>query len=156
MEAFLSSFNPPSPLVPEFLFFQDLPMALPDLRSQAARRSPEQLLDHLKTFELDLRFSAGIWFFSPPLSRFHAKYQPDLPIEARLENAAGLAGDGLCGLEAHYPKEVNEENLDLWKTFTAQTGIRLITVIPLLFWDEQFEWGSLSNPLEAPDRNSVV
>ena len=130
-------------------------MPLPDLRSQALRRSPPELLDHLKTFELDLRFSAGIWFFSPPLSRFHAKYQPDLPIEARLENAAGLAGDGLCGLEAHYPKEVNEENLDLWKTFTAQTGIRLITVIPLLFWDEQFEWGSLSNPLEAPRRAAI-
>ena len=33
-------------------------------------------------------------------------------------------------------------------SFTADTGIRLITVIPLLFWDEQFEWGSLSNPMK--------
>ena len=113
-------------------------MAIADLRSQATRRAGPQLLDHLKSFELDLKFSAGIWFFSPPPSRFHAKYSPDLSIEQRLDIAAGLAGDGLVGVEAHYPNEVNEDNLDLWKSFTADTGIRLITVIPLLFWDEQF------------------
>ncbi|MHC5008240.1 MAG: TIM barrel protein [Planctomycetota bacterium] len=123
-------------------------MAIADLRSQATRRAGPQLLDHLKSFELDLKFSAGIWFFSPPFSRFHAKYQPDLSIEQRLEIAATLADDGLRGVEAHYPNEINEDNVDLWKRFTADTGIRLITVIPLLFWDEQFEWGSLSNPIE--------
>ncbi len=130
-------------------------MALPDLRSQAVRRTPDQLLDHLKTFELDLKFSAGIWFFSPPFSRFHAKYQPDLSIEQRLDIAAGLADDGLVGLEAHYPNEVNHNNLDLWKSFAAHTGIRLVTVIPLLFWDEQFEWGSLSNPIRAPRQAAI-
>jgi xylose isomerase len=130
-------------------------MALPDLRDQARRRDPEELLAHLASFELDLRFSAGIWFFSPPFSRFHAKYQPDLEIERRLEIAAGLAGDGLVALEAHYPNEVNEDNLDLWKSFTRDTGIRLLTVIPLLFWDEQFEWGSLSNPLAEPRRAAI-
>jgi xylose isomerase len=123
-------------------------MAIADLRSQATRRAGPQLLDHLKSFELDLKFSAGIWFFSPPFSRFHARYQPDLSIEQRLEIAATLADDGLRGLEAHYPNEINEDNIDLWKRFTADTGIKLITVIPLLFWDEQFEWGSLSNPIE--------
>ncbi|MCK4314512.1 MAG: xylose isomerase, partial [Anaerolineae bacterium] len=33
--------------------------------------------------------------------------------------------------------------------------IRLITVIPLLFWDEQFEWGSLSNPLAGPRQAAI-
>ncbi len=122
-------------------------MSIPDLRNQAVRRTPDELLEHLKTFELKLEFSAGIWFFSPPSGRFHAKYQPDLSIEQRLEIAATLADYGLKGVEAHYPNEVNEQNLDLWKSFSSQTGIRLITVIPLLFWDEQFEWGSLSNPI---------
>src|SRR5262245_25387938 len=37
-------------------------MPLLDLRSQSLRRAPDQLIQHLKTFELDLRFSAGIWF----------------------------------------------------------------------------------------------
>lgn len=119
-----------------------------DLRKQAVRRSRAEQLAHLASFDLDLKFSAGIWFFSPPYSRFHAKYQDDLPIEARLEIAASLAGDGLAGLEAHYPNEINHENVDLWRAFTRDTGIRLITVIPLLFWDEQFEWGSLSNPID--------
>ena len=123
-------------------------MALSDLRSQATRRTSQQLLDRLNDFELELKFSAGIWCFSPPFSRFHAKYQPDLAIDQRLEIAATLADSGLAGLEAHYPNEINEDNLDLWGSFTADTGIRLITVIPLLFWDEQFEWGSLSNPMK--------
>ncbi|MHC4947776.1 MAG: TIM barrel protein [Planctomycetota bacterium] len=111
----------------------------------------------MDAFELDPegRFSAGIWYFSPPFSRFHARYTPELTIEQRLDIAAGLAGDGLAALEAHYPNEVSEENLDLWRSFAADTGIRLLTVIPLLFWDEQFEWGSLSNPLEGPRRAAI-
>ena len=130
-------------------------MALSDLRGQTKRRSGDELLTHLKVFELELKFSAGIWFFSPCNSRFHAKYQPEIEIEQRLEIAAGLAEHGLKGIEAHYPNEVNEDNLDLWKKFTADTGIKLITVIPQLFWDEQFEWGSFSNPLEARRRAAI-
>jgi hypothetical protein len=105
---------------------EELTMAIADLRSQATRRAGPQLLDHLRNFELDLKFSAGIWFFSPPFSRFHTKYQPDLSIEQRLEIAATLADAGLRGLEAHYPNEINEDNVDLWKRFTADTGIKLI------------------------------
>ena len=40
-------------------------MALPDIRSQATRRTPIQLLEHLQSFRLEPKFSAGIWFFSP-------------------------------------------------------------------------------------------
>jgi len=125
-------------------------MALADLRPQAARKTPEEMLKHLASFELDLRFTAGIWYFSPGASRFHERYGPELDIEARLEIASRLAGDGLVGLEAHYPNEINEDNLDLWKQFAEDTGIRLVTAIPLLFWDREFEFGSLSNPLPAP------
>ena len=121
-------------------------MPLADLRAQTVSRSGDALVRHLESFELKPRFSAGIWFFSPPDSRFHGKYKPDLPIEARLDIAASLKDYGLEGLEAHYPNEINEENLDLWRAFVRDTGIRLITVIPLLFYDRQFEFGSLSNP----------
>ncbi len=124
-------------------------MPLVDLRNQSAQRTPEQAVEHLKNSSLDLKFSAGIWFFSPASSRFHAKYQKDLPLEARLEIAAGLKGSGLAALEAHYPNEINEQNLHVWTAFAKQTGIRILTVIPLLFWDEQFEFGSLSNPDKA-------
>ena len=130
-------------------------MTLADLRSQATRRTPEEMLEHLESFELELKFSAGVWYFSPAFSRFHAKYAPDLDVERRLEIAAGLGDYGLAGMEAHYPNEVNEDNVDLWKQFTADTGIKLITVIPFLFWDEQFEWGSLSNPLEGPRQAAI-
>jgi len=122
-------------------------MPLSDLRPQAVRRTPEQMVEHLKSFNLDLKFSAGIWFFSPSDSRFHEKYGPDLSIEQRLEIARGLKEYGLAGLEAHYPNEINEENEKLWRDFCADTGMRLVTVVPLLFRSPQFEFGSLSSPL---------
>jgi len=130
-------------------------MPLPDLRSQAERREGGELLKQLTEFELEPRFSAGIWCFTAAGGRFHAKYQPERSIEQRLEIAAGLRKDGLAGLEAHYPNEINEDNLGLWRTFSEQTGIRVLSVIPLLFWDQQFEWGSLSNPLAGPRRAAV-
>ncbi|MFL7791517.1 MAG: TIM barrel protein [Anaerolineae bacterium] len=121
-------------------------MGLVDLRSQATRRTPEALLEHMKTFELDLKFSAGVWFFAKGGIRFHEAYGPPLTIAERLEIAAGLADYGLAGMEAHYPNEINEENLDLWKQFTRDTGIRVVTIVPNLFYEGQWEWGSLSNP----------
>ncbi len=130
-------------------------MALPDLRPQALRRSPEETLNHMRSFALDLKFSAGIWYFSASGGRFHAAYQGKPSIEARLEIAARLKRYGLAALEAHYPNEINEENLELWRSFARDTGIRILTVIPLLFWDEQFEWGSLSNPLPGPRRAAI-
>ena len=131
-------------------------MSLIDLRPQSESKSPEVLLAHMRAFDLDLKFSAGIWFFSPPGSRFHAKYQKELDIEARLGIAAGLAEYGLSGIEAHFPNEINEDNLDTWRAFSRDTGIRIITVIPLLFWDEGFEWGSLSNPLPEPRAEAIA
>jgi xylose isomerase len=130
-------------------------MARIDLRSQAKRRTPAECARHCSSFSLDLKFSAGIWFFSPPGSRFHAKYRRDVPIEQRLEIAGRLKADGLKGLEAHYPNEINEKNLDLWKAFSRDTGIRILTVVPLLFWDETFEWGSLSNPIADVRKQAI-
>ena len=130
-------------------------MPLIDLRDQATRRSPDDLVRHLNDFELDLKFSAGVWFFSPADSRFHGKYKPDLDLEQRLEIAASLGSYGLSAMEAHYPNEVNEDNIRVWRRFTRGTAIRLITVIPLLFYDADFEFGSLSNPLPEPRRKAI-
>ena len=130
-------------------------MALADLRPQATRRSPEEMLQHLNSFELDLRFTAGIWFMSPMDSRFHAKYKPDLSLEERFEIAAGLASYGLYGLEAHYPNEINEDNLHLWQKMEADTGLKLVTVIPLLFYDAEFEFGSLSSPIPSARKKAI-
>lgn len=130
-------------------------MALQDLRGQATQRSKDELIKHLSSFELDLKFTAGIWFFSPARSRFHEKYGSDVDLEQRFEIAASLKEYGLDGMEAHYPNEINEENLDLWKSFSRDTGIRLVTVIPYLFGDPDFEWGSLSNPIESQRRLAI-
>lgn len=90
-------------------------MPFSDLRNQAKRHSPDELVRHLDSFELDLKFSAGIWFFSPPDSRFQGKYKPDLDLEQRLEIAASLGSYGLSALEAHCPNEVNEDNVETWQ-----------------------------------------
>jgi xylose isomerase len=114
------------------------------------------MLAHLKSFDLELKFSAGVWFFSPANSRFHDRYKPALDIEPRLDIAAGLKSYGLQAMEAHYPNEINEDNLDVWKGFVRDTGVRLLTVIPLLFWDADFEWGSLSSPIEPVRRSAIA
>src|SRR5436853_416995 len=67
-------------------------MSLPDLRPQATRRSANELVTHLKSFELDLKFSAGIWFFSPPASRVPARYAAVVDLRAARDRfAEGLA-----------------------------------------------------------------
>ncbi|MFA4016482.1 MAG: hypothetical protein RUDDFDWM_001592 [Candidatus Fervidibacterota bacterium] len=130
-------------------------MPMVDLRPQKVRRTPEELIQHLKTFELDLKFSAGIWYFSPAASRFHAPYGEQLDIPRRLEIAAKLADYGLKALEAHYPNEISEENLDLWKQFSKDTGIRVLTVVPNLFYEPTFEFGSLSSPIPHVRKKAI-
>lgn len=130
-------------------------MALVDLREQAKVRNPDELLQHLQTFNLDLKFSAGVWYFAPSGGRWHERYVPDMPMEQRLELAASLKPYGLQAVEAHYPNEVNEDNLDLFKKFQKEVGIRLLTIVPNLFYDAQFEFGSLSNPIESVRKSAI-
>lgn len=118
-----------------------------DHRGQSRRRNPADLVKHMKSFELDLKFSAGIWFFAPGGGRFHDRYTPALDIPRRLEIAARLKTYGLAAMEAHYPNEINEGNIGVWRAFSFATGIRILTVIPLLFYDADFEFGSLSSPI---------
>ncbi|MBM3265316.1 MAG: TIM barrel protein [candidate division Zixibacteria bacterium] len=128
---------------------------LVDLRGQKTVRSGDDLIAHLKSFKLNLKISAGVWFFAPGQIRFHAAYVKPMSIEDRLSIAGELAEYGLCGIEAHYPNEVNEDNVHLYQKLEKETGIRLITVIPNLFWDEQFEYGSLSSPVPLARRAAI-
>src|SRR5690554_4164075 len=113
-----------------------------DLRPQAQRRNPDELLRHLQSFQLDLKFSAGLWFFRPGAVRFHDRYVDPASIEQRLETAAKLKPYGLQAVEAHYPTEITEDTVDLYRQFCRDTGMRLITVIPNLFFDKDFEFGA--------------
>jgi len=121
-----------------------------DLRPQKTDRDAEEMLRHLKGSELAPRFSAGVWYFYPPGGRFHEAYVEKGSIEEILAVIGRLHDEGYVdssfGVEAHYPNEVNRDNLDLYRELTRETGIRLITVIPNLFYDKVFELGSLSNP----------
>lgn len=135
-------------------------MAMKGLKQQSKRRGPAALVKQLKNFKLDLKFSAGVWFFFPGGGRFHDAYT-DKPadrdewLKRVFEKAAGLKKYGLAGLEAHYPAEVDEENLDQYLQFEKQTGIRLISIVPGLFYDADFEWGALSNPNARIRRKAI-
>ena len=129
-------------------------MPITDLSGQKTRRSGDELVRHLESFELDLQFTAGVWFFAPGGGRFHERYVPDVPMEQRIEMAIDLKDEGLVGLEAHYPNEVNDETIDLFKS-AADEGVRLITVVPNLFYDAEFEFGSLSSPIDEVRRSAI-
>ena len=101
-----------------------------------------------------MKFSAGVWFFSPGAGRFHERYGKEVPIEERLQMAAELADYGLKGIEAHYPNEINEENLDLYREL-EKSGVRLVSIVPNLFYERRFEFGSLSSPIERARRQAV-
>ncbi|MFW6156271.1 MAG: TIM barrel protein [Armatimonadota bacterium] len=130
-------------------------MPITDLSGQTVRRSGEELVQHLKSFELDLKFTAGVWFFAPGGGRFHDAYVPDMSMEERIEVAIGLMDQGLVGLEAHYPNEVNDDTIDLFRSAQEDAGLRLITVVPNLFYEAQFEFGSLSSPI-AEARQAAI
>lgn len=117
-----------------------------NLNYQKQISTKEQLVEHLNTFEMDLKFSVGIWCLNPCGSRFHESYVDSISIEDRLEMAARLADDGLRGIEAHYPAEVNEDNLHLYQKLEENAGVKLVGVPFSHFYDRAFEFGSLSNP----------
>jgi xylose isomerase len=130
-------------------------MGLVDLREQARRRTPEELLEHLKSFHLDLKFSAGVWFFSPSGGRFHDRYTPPMSMEEIFEKAQGLMKYGLKGLEAHYPNEIGEDNIDLWKKFLKDSGMRLVGIAANIFYESRFKFGALSSPLPEVRRVAI-
>lgn len=118
---------------------------LGDLRDQRRARDPGVMLRNLRA-DFPLKFSVGIWYFTPGGGRFHERFVPEATVEERLDIAAGMAASGITGIEAHYPAEVNEQNAHLYRRLKEQAGIRLVGVPFSHFWDRRFEFGSLSNP----------
>ena len=122
---------------------------LKDFRSQTIRRSGKDLVKHMKEFNLDLKISLGIWYFTPGGGRFHERYVPEKTIAERLEIAAEMSKFGVTGIEAHYPFEANEENLHLYKKCEKESGVKLISAGPWIFYSKDFEFGSFSNPIKS-------
>jgi len=119
---------------------------LPDLRYQAKFKDEKSLRQHMKSFKLAPEFSVGIWYFAPGGGRFHDRYVPEKTVEERIEIAKGLADLGVTGIEAHYPAEINNDTIDLFKELADSAGIRVVGIAFSHFFDKQFEFGSLSNP----------
>ncbi|MGD8726295.1 MAG: TIM barrel protein [Gemmatimonadales bacterium] len=127
---------------------------LKDLRYQERARTPEWMLENL-TKDLELKFSVGIWYFTPGGGRFHDRFVPQASIEQRLELAAEMAALGVTGIEAHFPDEVNESNSHLYRQLEEEAGIRLVAVPFSHFFDPRFEFGSLSST-DAATRDRAI
>jgi len=130
-----------------------------DLRKQKIRRSKEEMLKHLKTFHLEPRFSVGVWCFFPGGGRFHEPYIEKGSIQDILMKVRTLYDKGVIdstfGLEAHYPNEINYDLLDDYRSLQKETGIKVVTVVPNLFYEKAFEFGSLSNPNPKIRRKAI-
>jgi len=124
---------------------------LRDLRGQSKIRAREELVEQLSTFKLNPKFSVGVWYFFPGGGRFHERYVEAGTMEEVLDKVRRMKDKGWVDaslkLEAHFPNEVNWDNVDLFREFEKETGIGLVTTIPNLFYEKRFEFGSLSNPI---------
>jgi len=134
-------------------------MVIRDLTHQQKYRSETELLKYLNIKKLKPKYSAGVWYFYPGASRFHESYIDKGSIEDILNKIAWMFDEGYIdssfGVEAHFPNEVNWDNLHLYKTLEKETGIKLITAIPFLFYEHRYMYGSLSNP-NAEIRNHAI
>ncbi|MCL4378177.1 MAG: TIM barrel protein [Actinobacteria bacterium] len=119
-----------------------------DTSYQRKRLSKKELLKHMKNFKLDLKLSVGIWYFTPSGGRFHEAYLENKNIPQRLEMAYEMSKYGVKAIEAHYPSEVNEDNYHLYKKLEKESGIKLLSCYPAIFYPKEFEFGSLSNPID--------
>lgn len=121
-----------------------------DLTPQKIYRSEGEMLKHLTKNKLEPKYSAGVWYFYPGASRFHEPYIDKGSIEDIINKVSWMHEEGYIdssfGLEAHYPNEVNWDNLHLYRSLEKEKGIKLITAIPFLFYEKRYEHGSLSNP----------
>ena len=122
---------------------------LPDLRYQREIKDEAALKKHMKDFKLEPKFSVGIWYFTPGGGRFHDRYVEEASIAERIEMAKEMADIGVTGIEAHYPAEINFDNIDLYKDLEKSAGIKVVGIPFSHFFDKEFEFGSLSNPNPA-------
>lgn len=117
-----------------------------DTSYQKVRRNKEELIKHLDTFNLDIKISVGMWYFTPMGSRLHEVCAQDKTIEERIEVVSRLGKYGVKAVEAHYPNEINEENYYLYEHLEKETGIKLLSCYPNLWYPKEYDFGSLSNP----------
>lgn len=115
---------------------------------QSEEHTKEKIIENLKNFNLDIKTSVGIWYFTPGGGRFHDAYIKSKDIPERLEAAASFAKYGVKAIEAHYPSEVNEDNYYLYEKLEEESGIKLLSCYPSIFYPKEFEFGSLSNPIK--------
>jgi hypothetical protein len=100
---------------------------LPDLRYQKKAVDPKVMLQNLSK-DLEIRPSVGIWYFRPGKIRFHEPFVPDASIEERIEIAHKMASFGIKGIEAHYPDEINSDNVHLYKQLETSCGIKVAAI----------------------------
>ncbi|NLI70338.1 MAG: xylose isomerase [Firmicutes bacterium] len=122
-------------------------MGLQNLQYQKKFLNREEMLRHLQEFRLEIKPTVGVWSLTPSGGRFHEPYGAEVSIPERIKMIGEMAEIGVRGLEAHYGPEINEDNLHLYKQLEKDTGIRISGIGPHTFYNREYEFGTLSNPV---------
>ena len=130
-------------------------MELRDIRYQTIKRNQDELVAHLNKFKFKPKYSVGVWYFAPGGGRFHERYVPEMSIEERLNIAAEMKELGVSAVEAHYPAEINWDNIDLYKALEKDSGIKVAGIPFSHFYDKKYEFGALSSPNEEVRKQAI-
>lgn len=121
-----------------------------DIRAQALRLDPASRMEMLRA-PYKPKLSAGLWFFGEGSSRFHGSYKDEMPLEERLRIAAHMSNFGLKAVEAHYPWEINEDNVNLFEKLRKDSGV-IVSVVAGIGGDFRAKdalFGTTSSPIKA-------
>jgi xylose isomerase len=118
--------------------------ALPaaDLRHQKKATSPDAMLANLSDFEL--KFSVGIWFFTPGGGRFHDRFVKAASDPRAHRDGAEMAKLGHRNRGPLPGRDQRGEHRAAAK-LGKEAGIRVVGVPFSHFYNTMFEFGSLSN-----------
>ena len=123
-----------------------MPYRLPDLRNQKKAITPDAMLANLKR-DFELKFSVGIWCFTPGGGRFHDRFV-SRGVHPRAHRDGGRHGQ--AGRHRHRGALSGRGQRGQRRTCTRSSkrdaGIKLVGIPFSHFFDKMFEFGSLSNP----------
>lgn len=102
----------------------------------------------------EIRFSCGIWGFTPCVDRFCTRgYRPQTNLDDLFTMASRV--EDLTGVEIHYPSYFKYDEIDRVQQLARQYKLKITTVSIDLFSDPRWKMGSLSIAEENERREAI-
>jgi len=101
-----------------------------------------------------MKFSCGIWAFSPCIDRFCTRgYREKLSLNKMIESASKV--EDLSGVEMHYPSDFTLADIENVKDTIKQYNLKVAGIAIDLFSDSQWQMGALSIADENKRRKAI-